>query len=59
MPQQSVYIREEDMPKWKAVKKKAELVHFLLTLSDFEIDTIIKVREQRARAIRLPAGHHD
>lgn len=27
MPQQTVYIREVDMEKWKSLKKKSEFIH--------------------------------
>lgn len=27
MPQVTVYIREEDIEKWKALEKKAEFIH--------------------------------
>lgn len=31
MPQVTVYIRNEDLPKWKALEKKAEFLHDALT----------------------------
>lgn len=27
MPQVTVYIRDEDLPKWKAIERKSEFVH--------------------------------
>ena len=27
MPQVTVYVREEDLPKWKALEKKSEFIH--------------------------------
>lgn len=27
MPQVTVYIREEDIEKWKAIEKKSEFIH--------------------------------
>ncbi len=27
MPQQTIYIRKDDMPKWKALEKKSEFLH--------------------------------
>ena len=32
MPQVTVYIREEDLEKWKAIPKKAEFVHHAINL---------------------------
>lgn len=55
MPQQTVYIRDADMGKWRSTQKKADLVAFALTLTDNEIETIKKLRQDRDAAIKLPA----
>lgn len=40
MPQVTVYIREDDLDKWKAVEKKSEFIHNALRL-DFDKEALI------------------
>lgn len=49
MPQVTVYIREEDLEKWKAIEKKSEFIHNALTSTSETIeishDTLQKIKK--------------
>lgn len=36
MPQVTVYVREEDLEKWKSIPKKAEFIHNALNENKYE-----------------------
>lgn len=40
MPQVTFYLRKEDVPRWKALKNKAESIHILLNQKDDYLDPI-------------------
>lgn len=54
MPQKTVYIRDEDLPAWKALKNKADRVAFALSLTDYEIQEVLQRREEREKSIKMP-----
>lgn len=39
MPQVTVYVREEDLPKWKALEKKSEFLHHALNGNVHSVST--------------------
>lgn len=46
MPQVTVYIREEDLLKWKSIEKKSEFMHLVLTGKILRAENTIKYYEK-------------
>ena len=60
MPQQTVYVKEEDMTKWReltAQKKGASRLSFAINMTDEEVELVEKTRADRDKTIKLPANH--
>lgn len=47
MPQVTVYIREDDLDKWKALEKKSEFIHHALRGTPKEISPPSKIKSTK------------
>lgn len=60
MPQVTVYVRDEDLSKWRGIEKKAQFIHEALNskvLSELVLNDILESPEKNTGMVKNPNFH--